>query len=105
MEYYIFICFMITFYLSARFVWLFIAIICGVGALFDPFLIIGGWTNKVWAIYLWNCAQILSCSIPCCTLIPYTSKVIEEINEERIEIARQQYVIICQNHTSSLVSN
>ena len=90
---------MLIFHLTARFVWLSVAIICGVGAIFDPFLIIGGWLNKVWAIYLWNFAQILSCSFPCCTLIPYTSKVIDEINEEKIEIARQQYVIVHQNHT------
>ena len=88
---------------TARLAWILISIICGIGTIFDSLLIFGAWRKKVWAVHLWNVAQVLS--FPCCALIPYTNKMIDEFNEE-IETVRQQpkYSIISNNLTGEAYS-
>ena len=71
--------------------------ICAIGALFDPLLIFGALRKKVWAVHIWNFAQVILCCVPCCAMIPYTNKLIDEINEE-MESNRQEYVIISSNN-------
>ena len=93
-------------YLSiARLAWILISIIFGIGTIFDSLLIFGAWRKKVWAVHLWNVAQVILCSFPCCALIPYTNKMIDEFNEE-IETVRQQpkYSIISNHLTEEACS-
>ena len=87
---------------SGPLAWFLISIICGIGALFDPLLIFGALRKKVWAVHIWNFAQVFLCCIPLCALIPFTNKLIDEISEE-MEIKRQEYVVISSGNNASNV--
>ena len=60
------------------------AILIGIGAFTDLFLVFGAWKKNICAIHFWCFAQIIVGGIPCCFAIPLVAmKAVQEIKDEK----------------------